>query len=68
MTVMAWSYMVINMVQWGVFVTIGQNVDHLSKNYIHSYIKSYGQKKVISDFKAISFVFWPDNRQGLSDP
>ena len=35
---------------------------------IAAFYKSYDQKKFMSDLMAISFVFWPDNRQGLSDP
>ena len=31
-------------------------------------IKSYGQKKYMSDIMAISFVFWPDILECLVDP
>ena len=32
------------------------------------FMKSYGQKKFMSDFMAISFVFWPDISECLKEP
>ena len=61
--------MAIQIAIYGVFWKIGQNVDHLSQmKLITAFHKSYGQKKIMSNFMAISFVFWPDISECLKDP